>query len=134
MPKRERRRHNISSYYWSLWAIQQLAQYRNLGYPTQVPFYQPARLSKVEVVDDGPRNHTDVDDWRIAERIAGLVEQHRAIAPREVLCLEILEGARPGDPPALADRLKAYGLSSRTCSQMAYRARKAIDIAMGPIT
>jgi hypothetical protein len=133
MPKRNKTR-NIPGYLWSLWAAQQLAQYRNLGYPSQVPWYQPARLSKVDVIEDeAPRRPADVDDWHLAERIAGLVEQHRAIAPREVLCLEIWEGARPGDEPSLADRLETYGLNAQTCRQMAYRARKAVDIAMGPI-
>jgi hypothetical protein len=133
MPKRERRTPNIDPYYWSLWAVQQLAQYRNLGFPTQEPYYRPGRLSKVEVAGDGPRYRASVDDWRIAERIAGLVEQHRQIAPREVLCLEIWEGARPGDDGSLSERLKAYRVNSRTCRQMAYRARRAVDIAMGPI-
>ena len=125
---------NISPYYWSLWAIQQCAQYRNMGYPTQEPYYQPARLSKVEVIEgEKPMSPATIDDWRIAERIAGLVEIHRAAYPREVLCLEIWEGARPADPPSLSDRLSVYGIEARTCRQMAYRARRAVDVAIGPI-
>ena len=131
--KRPARRPNIPPYYWSLWAAQQLAQFRHLGYPRQVPFYQPARLSNVDVLDDDRSDPASIDDWRIAERIAALVEQHRQIAPREVLCLEILEGARPGDEGPLAERLARYRITKRSCQQMAYRARRAVDMAMGPI-
>ena len=132
-PARRARRPNIPPYYWSLWAAQQLAQFRHLGYPRQVPFYQPARLSNVDVLDDDRSDPASIDDWRIAERIAALVNAHRQIAPREVLCLEILEGAIPDDKGPLEKRLEKYGINKRSCQQMAYRARRAVDLAMGPI-
>ena len=118
----------IHPYYWSLWAATQAKAMPQIGFPSQVPFYSPARLSKVEVIEGAaPYRPPDIDDWRVVERIEIAVAHHRQVRPMEVVALEIWEGALVGAKPDIAKRCEEAGVRRDTCRRMAARAKKAVE-------
>jgi len=132
--KRPGSRPNLDPYYWHLWAMRQSSALPKLGYPSQVPWYQPARLSKVDVIeDDGRWSPPTVDDWRVVERIERAIAEHRLRRPREVWCLEVYEGAYRDAPVNLDQRCLEAGVKKDTCRRLALRARITIDAAIGVV-
>jgi hypothetical protein len=105
-----------------------------LGYPSQVPFYQPAKLSKVDAVE-GDRAYAppSIDDWRVVERLEVAIAQYRLVRPREVWCLEVWEGAYQDAAVSADQRCRDSGVRADTCSRLARRARWAIDAMIGPV-
>lgn len=132
--KRSARRYNLDPYYWHLWAAAQSRSLPDIGYPTQVPWYQPARLSKIEVLpDERPWSPPTVEDWRVVERLEAAVAEYRRRRPREVWCLEILEGAYRDAHPVFAQRCADAGVRQDTCRRLALRARNVIDAMIGSV-
>jgi hypothetical protein len=123
-------RNRIAPWYWHLWAVREAGSYPHLGYPSQEPWYQPARLSRVELDDDRPGRPPDADDWRMVDAIAEALALYRQRRPSEVRCLVIYEGAYPGADPDFETRCKTHQIAEETCRRMAGRARKAIDILL----
>lgn len=122
------RRRNIEPWVWHLWAAAESGGYPHLGYPSQVPWYQPARLSRIEAVEgDAPRPLVTAEEWRLVDRLTEAIARYRVRRPREVEALVVYEGAYPGAAITLAARCLESGIPTTTCKRMAMRARVAID-------
>ena len=131
---RVRVRRNIDPYYWSLWAVRRANAMPDVGYPTQVPWYQPARLGNVEVEEGPPRMPAMVDDWRVVDRIDVAVNEHLRRRPSEVRALEIYERAYRNAADTFEKRCEDCGVVVATCRRMAIRAKAAIDQAVGEVS
>lgn len=111
----------IGPEHWSLWAIESREGTGNLGYPHEVPFYQPARRS-----DDTPKEFYTTKDSQIAGMIGeGVLKAEEA----ERVALREFYGAYPGAPTSRKHRIQTLKrkLQRRSVYPVVDRGRKWVE-------